>query len=396
MKIIIKLGIIVILIILLSNLVTAIGISPGQVKIDFEPNLEQKIKLNIINNEHKNVKIAVYPRGELSNYITLNEELTFSQDQETKEIIYKLKLPENLEKPGIHKEDIVAIEIAEGSNIDGAVIGVTQSVISQLKVRVPYPGKYAEAFLEVLSGENNQLKFIVPVSNYGKENIKSAKAKIEIYDNSNRKIKTLETDEKEIAIKTKRELLAVWDPDVAPGIYHAIATVNYDGKEIKTESDFVVGEKALEILSITVSDFTLGQIAKFTILIENKWNQKIKDVYARIKIIDEEGNLISDFKSNTRSIEPLVKSALESYLDTKDLEEGVYDSTLILGYEDKEIQRRLTLEVGFNQIKVTLGGITGEVVREGNVSKTSTISLAIIVFLIINVLWIWYLRKRKK
>ena len=117
--------------------------------------------------------------------------------------------------------------------------------------------------------------FIIPVLSLGEENINKASATIDILGPTNEKLATVKTDEKAVESKNRRDLTAKWKADVNPGVYHAVAVVNYDGKLVRVEKNFGVGNLLIDVVDVKVKNFKLGGIAKFEISLENKWNQKI-------------------------------------------------------------------------------------------------------------------------
>src|SRR3989338_4769737 len=178
-----KLGVALILVIfalMLAKDASALGISPGKKTIDFEPNLEKDITLTVFNGEHSDFTAAIFTRGELGNYIELQEaKLKFSSEDGEKSFNYKIKLPEKIDKPGPHTAEIVVREISESGEGKDIVIGALVAVVSQLEVKVPYPGKYVTANLDIVNAKpNEEVKFFLRVNNLGEEDIVNTKARI--------------------------------------------------------------------------------------------------------------------------------------------------------------------------------------------------------------------------
>ena len=367
--------------ILIIKDVNALGISPGTKTIDFEPNLDTDVTLTVFNNEHKDFTAAIFTRGELKDYVELKEDrIKLSAEDNEKSFNYIIKLPESLEKPGMHQADIVVREIAETEEGGDIVIGALVAVVSQLNVRVPFPGKYATANLDILSAKpNEEVKFFIRVSNLGEENIENATAKITILDKNSNEVVKIFTNSKEIKSKERKELIGSWKADVNAGEYRAVVVVCYDNLETVLEAGFVIGDFFLMPLDISVKNFKLGQIAKFNILVENIANREIRDVAAQLLLFDENEDRIMDIKSAQTEIQALSKKELIAYWDTENVETGTYVGKIILSYEGKTLERQIRTTVTEDEIKTEIVGITAFAVAptEAKLEKGSILSIII-------------------
>lgn len=372
------------------------GVTPARTTINFEPNLQQEITIRVVNNEHKDFKAVIFTRGNLSIEL-INKEVSFTKEQEYQEIKYKITLPNKLE-PGITTSDIVIREVKPIQQQGEITIGALVSVVSQIYVMVPYPGKYARAELIIPETQKNeQLSFLIPVYNLGTDKIQKASAIIDIYDPNNKKIATITTDEKSIEPFTKRELVASWLANVSEGNYNVIATIDYDGNKIELKGQFIVGDFFIKPIDISVNNFKLGQVAKFNILVENIGNYLIKDAYSEI-LLNKQAQQIADIKSQPTEILPKTQKELIAYWDTENIEQGEYQGKLILGYENKKAERQIRTEVGLDYIKTEIIGVTGLVIATPKIN-TNQIYMAIIVIILIllNIIWfILYTKKKNK
>ena len=137
-------GIVLFLLVITPN-VLALGITPGRTTINFEPNLHKEVDITIINDEHKDMNVMLRVEGELSEVITLNRVLlNFNADEDSKTFTYKIDLLKTIEKPGTHEVKIIAMELPKDFEKEGGYVGATVAVVTQLHIKVPYPGKYAE------------------------------------------------------------------------------------------------------------------------------------------------------------------------------------------------------------------------------------------------------------
>ncbi len=390
------------MILLLMPIVHALGITPGRTTINFEENLEREIKFKILNNEHKDLKLAVYARGDLAEYIEIPiGEVELKAEEESKELTYKVKLPAVIEEPGLHEAEIVVREITTEGGKGEVSINIMLAVATQLHVYVPYPGKYIVAKLDIIGGKSEKkVLFFVPLINFGEKDVKSAKAEIIIMDMYEKVINKVETDEKSVPGEGRAELSAQIDPSpLLPGVYRVIARIVYDGFTTTAENTFYVKDFLLIPLDISVRDFTLGEIAKFNILVENIGNIEIKDAYS-LMLLDRDGENIANLKSVPTDFKPLEKKEMVSYWETKDIKAGEYEGKLMLRYEDKTDERDIRTIVGKDSIKTEIIGVTGYAIRmpeEPSPLGVSPLVLLVILLVIINIGWfVFYFMSRKK
>ena len=373
--------------------VNAIGITPGRTTIDFEPGLEKEIYFSVLNNEHKNMQVVFLLQGELNTSITLfDSSVEFMPSEESKQFKYKIKLPEKLE-PGLHAGEIVAFEIPK-SSAGGTYVGAAMAVVSQLYVYAPCPGKCIDTSLNVLDAEQNSTAtFIVPIINRGKVGIGEARAIIDIYTSLNERVDTIETDAWPIDAGARTELSAKWDVNVNAGNYLAKVTVFYDGESKSFEKEFGIGKNVLTIESILVHDFTLGEIAKLQILIENRWSQELKGVFANLLVYNKDSQVMADVKSAADDIPALSRKELVAYWDTVGVEEGIYDGKLMVKYGKKSADRNLVLKISENSLDISGVGYAIRP-RGGKGIELSTILFVIvIILLVVNLAWFVFFRR---
>ncbi|MFH1409786.1 MAG: hypothetical protein ABIH34_07780 [Nanoarchaeota archaeon] len=394
-----KLLLYLVMILVLTSAVAALGVTPGRRTVDFQPDHAEVISFTVTNNEHKDMKLVISARGELATYISLSDVLVdFTQEDESKTFSYKIALPEALDTPGVHEGEILIMEVPSEKGDDGTFVGATVAVVTELRVRVPYKGKYAELGLEVSESKVGETTtFIVPVMNFGEVDIQVAKAFIDILGPTNEKIATIETDEKAVKSKETKELIARWNADVNPGKYVAVATMDYDGTQKRMEKIFTVGDLSIELANVEVKDFKLGGIAKFDILLENKWNQQIDDVYIEMFILSEKGDPITSFKSATESLPPLGSKEISLFWDTENVPQGTYNTKVVIHYGDNMLEKQSKIIVTLDSINTRFIEATGQVIgseeQEGGVNIL--LVFGIIVLILINVGWFLYMRKNK-
>jgi len=387
--------------ILLMQNILAIGITPARTTINFEPGLNKEVAFSILNSEHKDMSVVFTVRGDLAEYITLNQAYAeFSSSEESKSFSYIVNLPSTSLSPGKHEAEVVALEMPKDIKEKGTFVGATLAVVTQLHVYAPYPDKYIEGELNIIqSQQDGSTLFLVPIINRGKLDIVNARAIIEIYTPLNEKIATVETPSVSLASLERKELSVAWPAGVNPGKYLAIVTISYDEKTVEVQKEFQVGNMALEIKEILVANFQLGEIAKFDALVENKWSNELNDVYLNIIVYNHEGEVMADFKSPNYKMSSLESLRMIAYWDTAGVKEGTYEGKISINYDNKQSSER-NIEMKITNSNIEIVGLTGHVIVKGNNGfNINTLLIAVVILLVIfNFIWFVIVKKmmRKK
>jgi hypothetical protein len=386
---------IILLLLIISPLVSAIGVTPGRTNVEFSPSLEREVSFSIVNTEHKNMNVAFTVSGELKDYVSLdNDAVSFTSGDGSKDFKYKVKLPDKL-SPGLHIAEIEAIELPENINDVKLVVKATVSVVTQVYVYVPYPGKYIDVGLDIVPKEGgNKVNFYIPVLSRGEEKINSVKGVIDIYKGDN-KITSINTNEVSLALGERKELSAEWEAS-SGGEYDAKIHVNYDGEIKELEKSFTVGNESFGLLGVSVNDFKLGDVAKIRILVQNKLSDPVKDAYATLAVYDTNLQKIADLKSENYEIPALSNKEIIVYWDTEKLNKGNYDSDLGINYKDKFIVKNLQIAV--TETSMTFSG-TGFAIAANNqkLNINSIYYIIIGVLVLVNIAWlVWWMRNKKK
>lgn len=381
------------ILIIISN-ISALGITPGRTTIDFSPNFEKEIKFSVINSEKKDMNIAFAIHGEPENIVSLDNEIVhFNSNEYSKDFRYKIKLPSDL-PPGLHKIEIVVIELPEEIDNEEIIVRTTLSVATQLYVYSPYPGKYLDSEMNIV-GNEGLILFYVPLINRGEEDINEVKGKIEIYQ-ENKKITEIETNKISISSGERKELLGSFDSlNIPPGRYKAKIIIDYDGNQLEIEKEFEIGEEFIKILGVSADEFALGEVARIKILVQNKQQTKINKIYAGMNIYDDKITRVADLKSQDYEILELSNKEIIVYWDTKEIEEGKYTSELKTNYDEKVLAKNLKMDVSKNSI--IFSGV-GFAISNNNKNFNAKNFLIIIIGILVlaNVLWfLWWLSKKK-
>lgn len=387
-------------IILISN-VMALGITPGRTTFDFEPGARKEVEFTVINSEGQDTDFVVLIRGELNESLGVSEaSFNMAANENEKKLKYILQMPSEI-SPGPHTAEIVVFQLPKKLPTSDAFVGASVGVATQIYLNVPYPGKYAEADMNVVGADaSGKITFVIPIQSRGDLDIVRARANIDIYSPVNEKIATVKTNEISILSGERKEIAAVYDGNLNPGNYRAVATVLYDEQTLDIEKQFSVGERNLELKEVVVNDFTLGGIAKFEMLIENKWSESITGAYAQMLIYNKDGEVMADFKSPTYDISALQKTLMIAFWDTEGVQKGNYDASVFLRYGEKSDQQDLKLTVSDKKIKVAgVGYVISSDESEGGLFGNTLVVvlvIGIVLMILINLTWFLVLRKRLK
>jgi hypothetical protein len=386
------------LLILIPN-ISALGITPGRTTVDFSPNLEREIEFTLLNSEKKDMNVAFTIEGDLANFIELNSDvIQFNANEDSKKFSYKLKLPSNL-SPGLHKTNIIAVELPPDIENQKTIVRATISVVTQVYVYVPYPGKYIDATFNIVNDEeNNKVLFYIPVISRGEEKISKVKGTIEIYKN-NQKVKEISTNEFSINPQEKKELSAAWEKDVVNGSYKVVATVVYDNeKPLVLEKNFIYGDEFISLLGVTTDNFHLGEVARIKVLVQNKQLEKISEAIAGFKIYDNELNKVAEMSSESYEILPSANKEMIVYWDTANIQEGHYDSEMKIDYDDKFMTKNLGIDITQDSMKFIGTGFAISSSGENKFSTTGILAIIIGILVMVNLMWFlrWMRKKHRK
>ena len=169
-----------------------------------------------------------------------------------------------------------------------------------------------------------------------------------------------------------------------PGDYLASATISFDDEKTSLSRDFKVGDKDVAITNYT-RELPAESISKFLIDVESRWNNPIGKVSAIIRV-SQNNTLIDEIKTPSETLPPWEKKTLSGYFDTTGLHPGVYDSEIILQFDD--LQKTIIGELVLTQ------KLEEESPMNFSVSDTTLLLLAILI-IITNIHWFFHNREEK-
>jgi hypothetical protein len=370
-----------------ASSVYSLGIAPAKTTMDFSSGTTKQGAMRIIVDEVP-AKVLLTTEGELGKYIKLQSSNLILEETETW-VNFDVNLPEEL-PPGERRGSILVLQVPTIENTD--VVMAAPAVMHQVRVNVPYPGKYVTGKMFITNVNVKQpMLFTIALANFGKEEVKSAKATIIIKGPTNEQIAVLHTDPIHLSAGQEDKLLVTWQTDNA-GSFVAECTVEYDGKIINFNENFNVGNIEVEIERITINDFRLGQIAKIDIHLLNKWNQALK-VDGRVEIF-KDNSLVSTFNTIPVDILSGSTSVMNAYWNTQDVQTGEYTVSVKAKYDGKTSEKTFTTYVGADSISIKTP--TGEVVKKAGSQNIVLLSVLVFVLIIVNIFLFIFINKKLK
>lgn len=324
---------IMIFIAMLGN-ASALGISPAKKTIEFS-SVSQEFTYTAINNEKMNMNLSIYSIGELADYIFFeNKNIYMAADESARDFKVKINLPSNL-APGERVGKIVIEQLISSADVGGTNVYAKFKVISNINVNVPYPEKFVDVKLDINGTESGKpLGIKATIKNLGTKNIDNLQTTFGIYEGESL-LNLSDLPSTPLEIGDSVDLFMNLDTkNFSTGEYTAVAEVSYDNYVLEIGKEFNVGEEYIKILDYT-KYFLAESVNKFDIDVQNEWNKKIRNAYARILV---ENGGVADLRSVSYDLEPREKSIIVSYWDTKGVSLGDYNSNITLLYSNKSTE----------------------------------------------------------
>jgi len=310
------------------SVVSALGVSPGLKKYNFQPGFETEIEYRVFANTGQ--ELEIYVIGDLKDYVELSKKSLIGSGK----FIARIKLPESIEKPGKHRIAIGVREVKDEELVAGGAIGTSVTIYTSIDIYVPYPGKYLEISLEGHDANVGEpINFILDIISKGKEDVMVI-PRIEIYSQE-KKIGNLLYSPRTIKSQEEVSLKKTLDTsNYNPGKYSAAAIVDYGG--LATDDfDFKIGELVIDVVDYSKQVF-IGKLQPFNIQIESGWNDMIDGAYAEIYFFNET-KFFEKFKTTSTSLVPWERKTITGYFDSSNFTQGVYNANITLIYYGKQI-----------------------------------------------------------
>ena len=365
-----------IFILLFSNLVLSIGISPSRQTIYYEPGVSKKFDFYVVNRDSQPLDFIITSRGDFTQYMTHISEQFILEPGEKKFFNLTLDMPAEYNTPGDHKNELIAQEVIP-REWESGTIGTTTAIISLLYVRVPYEGPYLGSSFKASSVSIGEpLTFFMKLENLGSVALPSIDGKISIFNSKEELVDSIEFEES-LQLNEIKQIKQYWDTSSAlADSYTAKLELVYEGKTLEKETEFKLGDVFIDIIDYQ-KDLVAGKINKYVATIESGWSNSVEEVYVNLKIDNHGDEYV--YKSESFTLDPWEKREITMYVDATELEAGEYPAQFGVYYE------------GLSNVKDFKIRITDSV----NYLIITGFSLLILVILAL-LIYIFIIRKKKK
>ena len=393
----------ILLLLLFPQVVFSLGVAPSFYNLDSESGF-QTLKLRVLNTYEEDMYVKLQASGELAKYVDYDSKtIHLTPSESSKTLYYTFDIPDDL-PPGSNELRMVLVQLAEGSTgNEKTAVDARISVIQKVTVFVPYPGSYLTGTLFAESSTtNNPITFTTHVISKGNEDVEVT-GTVRIRGPTNEILGTVAITETIVSSQTDKRLTVSYPGLAYAGNYQAESIIRYGDKELVLTKGFSVGSKNVKATDLIVERFKLGEIVKIKAKLENEWNSRIESLYMQVKILNEQGTIVSEFTSSPVEIGAYESKEIDAFWDTEGVRTGSYDVAVDLFFDEKVIETFFKAVIGAENVQFVEQGLTGKVidVGDGNSSpdstnKTNLIILLAIVLIVINALLLTKFKFTKK
>ena len=287
--------------------VAALGISPIKSVIT---KINETYFFTIINSEHEDLDVVIYPEGEIADFIALSDtQLHFSPDEFSKKVYFKLN-PNT--PPGSYFGKIVVQQAIPYFKIGDNIVTARVRLSHKVNVELPYPKKYIKASL-FSNIKNETVELGLRLRNLGEERIENVEAHIAVKEKERTLIDFISEaaglnpgEEKILSKSFSRKIFG-------NGIYQFVSTVEYDESTIELLDKIVIGRPEIK-LKYHTKKLTRGKINKLYFYLYNDWNEKLDDVEIEFDVVRND-EIIGSGKISKFSLLPKTINKICSFVE---------------------------------------------------------------------------------
>jgi hypothetical protein len=152
----------------LASPAISLGITPARTVLDYESGKTIRVDITIINNENQDMKLIIYPDGPLAKLVGLEPKMiTMRKDEQTASFNFDFMMPSKGEiSPGEVDIPIKILQVPNDFEFQGqAGVAASIQIIHQIRIQVPYEGKYLEAreIFASSNGPGQPVEFTIPL-----------------------------------------------------------------------------------------------------------------------------------------------------------------------------------------------------------------------------------------
>ena len=360
--------------ILLASLCSAIGVSPASKTINFEPGKTVAMDFTLLNKEGATTEFTLSAAGELQDSLFFgNQTISLSGQDYSVPFRVLLKMPAKLE-PGIH---IAYFKLTPLIASSGDMFQAFVVPNIPIRVRVPYPSKYAVASIAAFPGaEGVPVPINLEFDNLGSESIMAAGGSASVYNSKDELVNEMSFPDISIPANSFAKSEGVPRVVLKRGSYRAEADAHYDSVSLKLEGNFSVGEPEVRVTGLATQSLYANEINKvdFSALLD--W-----DAPVTVK-----GFLVMGSRESEMplfELQPGAEQDVSGFVDTSGLGTGEHNLTIKLAYGSKIEEKSYPVRVmEHGAVEAVSGSSTGAV-----------LALAVVIAVMLFVLF-WLMRRK--
>lgn len=344
-----------VLLFILVPTVSALGISPSDTYLKFEPYKTGSFEINLINNREEATNATLSVEGPFSEYFTVLGGVKEIGATSSEKYMVGYSFPSTLPLSGPINHDLrikELVELKEG-------ITASLSVVARVVVEVPYPERYIEYNFNVDSvNEGGDLEFNFDISSKGEGNIFGFKPHVIIYGINGDEVLTevVGTTSSLLSGMVATKTLVINSSDLGGGTFVADSYVEYDGIETPHKNrTFRVGYEDVNVLEYP-HNVSLGGIKKLVFLVGNMWNGGVEDVFLEV-YLEKDGVPVTERAiSSGISMKALGEDEIPIYLEVSNVVPGDYQLVVVMNYNGLDKTERFDFSV-IKPINLWSGGL---------------------------------------
>lgn len=324
-----------IIIVVLSTSVVALGIRPAQTKAQFVPDAKGTYTFRIVNDEKRDQVITLEARGSLSDLISLPEKtVTIKANEDVRDATFVLLFPSSM-APGSYTGEVLVSLNAFGTVTSAGVrvedapsiaesSGITSrlQLIHKITLDVLPDGKFIVANVR-LQEEQDKVDVLTDIQNKGLEKIDVLSSQVSIVADSGvlemlpANTGSLDIFEN-VRFKDTLEKLSFGE-----GSYTVKAEIVYDNARLELSKKFQIGDPRLAVKG-SEQYIAQGMINKWNLELLSLWNEELTGQELEL-VLKKNGAEVNKWKTLTFSVEPRTTKAIRSYIDATKLDVGNYE-----------------------------------------------------------------------
>lgn len=358
-------------------LANALGVSPAFKTIYFIPNTTINLDFEIINSEGNSFEAALEGYGDIQEQIFFeNQKIQISADDYNIPFRLMLKLPYEMQ-PGILTGGIKITPLLEPDAGQALAAYVAPQI--PIKIKVPYPHKYADISALFLSvDEGTPLPIYVEFDNMGSADIDNAGAVIEIYDPRGLLLSNISAPNVSVTKKSLGKTQAQPAPLLQKGLYTAIVKAYYDGNEKIIAPNFTVGEPLIRVQELMAKNLIKNEINRVSFRVRSEWNAELS--VSGFLELDGKKQEFPNFNIDKEQEKEII-----GFFDTTGFADGDYVIKISLAYASQIRTESFPVSIG-ERVSKPVAFLTLPVI----------IMLSILILIIIGIIIVLLINKKKK